>query len=58
MFQGNGATSPESLELYEQELAKLKPPVKYTKSKAFVPSFLEDWFFYHIAFETTDNGDA
>nr|XP_049703029.1 spermine synthase isoform X1 [Helicoverpa armigera] len=58
MTHGNGATSPESLELYEQELAKLKPPVKYTKSKAFVPSFLEDWYFYHIAFETTDNGDA
>lgn len=58
MTHGNGATSPESLELYEQELAKLKPPVKYTKSKAFVPSFLEDWYFYHIGFETTDNGDA
>ncbi|KAF9408604.1 hypothetical protein HW555_011772 [Spodoptera exigua] len=40
------------------ELAKLKPPVKYTKSKAFVPSFLEDWYFYHISFATTDNGDA
>ncbi|XP_026739566.1 spermine synthase [Trichoplusia ni] len=58
MTHGNGATSPESLELYEQELAKLKPPVKYTKSRAFVPSFLEDWFFYHISFKTTDNGDA
>ncbi|KAF9800533.1 hypothetical protein SFRURICE_005209 [Spodoptera frugiperda] len=58
MTHGNGATSPESLELYEQELAKLKPPVKYTKSKAFVPSFLEDWYFYHISFATTDNGDA
>ncbi|KAL0891837.1 hypothetical protein ABMA27_015101 [Loxostege sticticalis] len=58
MTHGNGATSPESLELYEQELAKLTPPVKFSKSKAFVPSFLEDWIFYQIAFEKPDNGDA
>ncbi|KAL0840052.1 hypothetical protein ABMA28_015375 [Loxostege sticticalis] len=58
MTHGNGATSPESLELYEQELAKLTPPVKFGKSKAFVPSFLEDWIFYQIAFEKPDNGDA
>ncbi|CAG9784819.1 unnamed protein product [Diatraea saccharalis] len=58
MTHGNGATSPESLELYEQELAKLKPPVKFTKSKAFVPSFLEDWIFYQISFDNAGNGDA
>ncbi|XP_026328356.1 spermine synthase isoform X2 [Hyposmocoma kahamanoa] len=58
MTHGNGATSPESLELYEQELTKLKPPVKFSKSRAFVPSFLEDWIFYQISFKTTDNGDA
>lgn len=58
MTHGNGATSIVSLELYEQELAKLKPPVTYTKSKAFVPSFLEDWYFYHISFAPTNNGDA
>lgn len=48
----------ESLELYEQELAKLEPAVKYTKSRAFVPSFLEDWLFYHISFGSANNGDA
>ncbi|CAK1604564.1 unnamed protein product [Parnassius mnemosyne] len=58
MTHGNGATSPESLELYEQELMKLNPAVKYSKSKAFVPSFLEDWIFYQISFKNTDNGDA
>ncbi|CAH2075590.1 unnamed protein product, partial [Iphiclides podalirius] len=58
MTHGNGATSPESLELYEQELMKLKPAVTYTKSKAFVPSFLEDWIFYQISFKDNDNGDA
>ncbi|XP_028171348.1 spermine synthase [Ostrinia nubilalis] len=58
MTHGNGATSPESLELYEQELAKLKPAVKFSKSKAFVPSFLEDWIFYQIAFAKPDYGDA
>ncbi|CAG4966687.1 unnamed protein product [Parnassius apollo] len=58
MTHGNGATSPESLELYEQELMKLNPAVKYTKSKAFVPSFLEDWIFYQISFKNTNNGNA
>ncbi|XP_068630307.1 spermine synthase [Battus philenor] len=58
MTHGNGATSPESLELYEEELMKLKPAVEYTKSKAFVPSFLEDWIFYQISFKSNDNGDA
>ncbi|XP_073951774.1 spermine synthase [Choristoneura fumiferana] len=57
MTHGNGATSQESLELYEQELAKLKPAVTFTKSRAFVPSFLEDWIFYQIAFNSK-NGDA
>ncbi|KAM3961616.1 spermine synthase [Aphomia sociella] len=57
MTHGNGATCPESLELYEQELAKLKPAVKFTKSKAFVPSFFEDWVFYQITFKTDDKGD-
>ncbi|XP_072940896.1 spermine synthase [Epargyreus clarus] len=58
MTHGNGATSPKSLELYEQELAKLTPAVHFTKSKAFVPSFLEDWIFYQISFKNADNGDA
>ncbi|XP_053602324.1 spermine synthase isoform X2 [Plodia interpunctella] len=58
MTHGNGATSRESLLLYEQELMKLKPPVKYSKSKAFVPSFLEDWIFYQISFKNSDKGDA
>ncbi|XP_047985892.1 spermine synthase [Leguminivora glycinivorella] len=55
MTHGNGATSSESLELYEQELAKLKPAVKFSKSRAFVPSFLEDWIFYQISF-SANNG--
>ncbi|XP_063360926.1 spermine synthase isoform X2 [Cydia amplana] len=55
MTHGNGATSSESLELYEQELTKLKPSVTFSKSRAFVPSFLEDWIFYQIAF-SANNG--
>ncbi|XP_063378948.1 spermine synthase isoform X3 [Cydia fagiglandana] len=55
MTHGNGATSSESLELYEQELAKLKPAVSFSKSRAFVPSFLEDWIFYQISF-SANNG--
>lgn len=55
MTHGNGATSSESLELYEQELSKLKPAVTFSKSRAFVPSFLEDWIFYQISF-SANNG--
>ncbi|XP_045446054.1 spermine synthase [Melitaea cinxia] len=51
MTHGNGATSPESLEMYEQVLVKMKPAVTFTKCQAFVPSFLEDWIFYQIAFK-------
>lgn len=50
-LQGNGATSPESLEMYEQVLGEMTPPVTFTKCKVFVPSFLEDWVFYQIAFK-------
>ncbi|XP_026490071.1 spermine synthase isoform X2 [Vanessa tameamea] len=56
MTHGNGATSPESLKLYEQVLVKMKPAVTFSKCKAFVPSFLEDWIFYQIAFKN-QNGD-
>ncbi|CAH2249175.1 spermine synthase isoform X2 [Pararge aegeria] len=55
MTHGNGATSPESLELYEQVLVKMKPAVTFSKCKAFVPSFLEDWIFYQIAFKQTED---
>ncbi|KAG7299854.1 hypothetical protein JYU34_016874 [Plutella xylostella] len=58
MTHANGANCPESLKMYEEELLKLKPPVKFTKSKAFVPSFLEEWWFYQISFNTTNLGDA
>lgn len=48
--QGNGATSPASLELYERVLNDMQPKVAFQKCKAFVPSFLEDWIFYQIGF--------
>lgn len=50
MTHGNGASCPESLEMYEQQLKKLRPVVKYTRDTAFVPSFMEDWIFYQVAF--------
>ncbi|KAI5643996.1 spermine/spermidine synthase domain-containing protein [Phthorimaea operculella] len=59
MTHGNGATSSESLDLYEAELKKLNPPVSFTRAKAFVPSFYEDWIFYQIGFRGNQgNGDA
>ncbi|CAG9799728.1 unnamed protein product [Chironomus riparius] len=51
MTHGNGASCPESLEMYEEQLKKLNPTVKFTRDTAFVPSFMEDWIFYQVAFE-------
>lgn len=50
IFQGNGASSKDSLKMYESQLMKLEPPVTISKTTAFVPSFLEDWVFYQISF--------
>lgn len=53
LTHGNGANCPESLAMFEQQLAKLEPKVKFTKAKAFVPSFMEDWVFYQITFDNS-----
>lgn len=37
--------------MYETQLAKLEPKVKYTTTKAFVPSFMEEWVFYQVSFD-------
>lgn len=50
LTHGNGANSPDSLAMFEEQLDKLNPKVKFTRSNAFVPSFMEDWVFYQIAF--------
>ncbi|XP_022216824.1 spermine synthase isoform X1 [Drosophila obscura] len=50
LTHGNGTSCTESLELFEEQLALLKPKVKYTTSKAFVPSFMEEWLFYQVTF--------
>jgi spermine synthase len=50
MTHGNGASCPESLAMYEDVLNNLKPPVSFTKTVAFVPSFMEDWIFYQVNF--------
>ncbi|XP_055702287.1 spermine synthase isoform X3 [Phlebotomus papatasi] len=50
MTHANGSNCPEALRMYENELKKLDPPVKYTTSKAFVPSFMEEWNFYQVSF--------
>lgn len=48
LTHGNGTSCQESLELFEEQLSLLKPAVKYTTSKAFVPSFMEEWVFYQV----------
>lgn len=51
VFQANGASNPESLEMFEKEFEKLQPPVSFTQDRAFVPSFMEDWVFYQVSFK-------
>lgn len=50
MTHGNGASCPESLLKYEDQLNKLSVPVKFKRDNAFVPSFMEDWVFYQVEF--------
>ncbi|KAG7202370.1 hypothetical protein KM043_018694 [Ampulex compressa] len=49
MTHGNGASCPESLKMYEEVLTQLCVPVTFTKDRAFVPSFFEDWVFYQVS---------
>ncbi|KAL9905084.1 spermine synthase isoform X2 [Glossina fuscipes] len=49
LTHGNGTSCVESLELFEEQLRLLKPKVKFTTSKAFVPSFMEEWLFYQVS---------
>uniref|UniRef100_U5EQP4 Putative spermidine synthase n=1 Tax=Corethrella appendiculata TaxID=1370023 RepID=U5EQP4_9DIPT len=53
MTHGNGASCPESLQMYEEQLNKLTPAVKFTKDTAFVPSFMEEWIFYQVDVKDT-----
>lgn len=48
MTHGNGVGCPESLRMYEEQLQTLEPKVEFEKTKAFVPSFMEDWVFYQV----------
>lgn len=50
MTHGNGMGCLESLRMYEEQLKKLTPTVEFTQTKAFVPSFMEDWVFYQVTF--------
>ncbi|XP_018567415.1 spermine synthase isoform X1 [Anoplophora glabripennis] len=47
----NGSSSPDAIEKYKSQLDKMQPPVKFTTSKAFVPSFMEDWVFCQVSFD-------
>ncbi len=51
MTQGNGTNCPESLRMYEEQLKQLQPKVKFTTTKAFVPSFMEEWVFYQVSLD-------
>ncbi|CAD7082079.1 unnamed protein product [Hermetia illucens] len=49
LTHANGATCPEALQMFEEQLKLLTPPVKFTKATAFVPSFMEHWVFYQVS---------
>ncbi|XP_049313036.1 spermine synthase-like [Bactrocera dorsalis] len=49
LTHGNGTACTESLELFEDQLRLLRPKVNFTTSKAFVPSFMEEWLFYQVS---------
>ncbi|KAK7864487.1 hypothetical protein R5R35_003106 [Gryllus longicercus] len=51
MTHGNGASCPESLKMYEDQLMKLNVPVKFSRDHAFIPSFMEDWIFYQVSLQ-------
>ncbi|KDR11197.1 spermine synthase isoform X1 [Zootermopsis nevadensis] len=48
MTHGNGASCPESLRMFEEQLQKLSVSVEFSRAHAFVPSFMEDWVFYQV----------
>jgi len=48
MTHGNGSSSPSALKMFEEQLERLEDPVQFSRTHAFVPSFMEDWVFYQI----------
>ncbi|KAH8316732.1 spermine synthase [Drosophila bipectinata] len=50
LTHGNGSTCTVGLRLFEEQLDLLRPKVKFTTTKAFVPSFMEEWLFYQVTF--------
>ncbi|XP_017070870.1 spermine synthase isoform X1 [Drosophila eugracilis] len=50
LTHGNGSTCQVQLRLFEEQLELLRPKVKFTTTKAFVPSFMEEWLFYQVTF--------
>ncbi|KAL3270731.1 hypothetical protein HHI36_021256 [Cryptolaemus montrouzieri] len=51
MTQVCGAICTDALKNYENLLKKQVPKVKFENTKAFIPSFMEDWIFGFISFE-------
>ena len=49
LTHGAGALSVSSLALFETYLKNLQDPsVQFTRCKAHVPSFMEEWVFYQV----------
>lgn len=48
IFQCCGVTSVDIIEDFENMLSNLNISIQFTKTTAFVPSFMEDWVFYSV----------
>nr|CAG4640937.1 EOG090X07PL [Eulimnadia texana] len=48
LTHGSGVSSVASLKLFEEFLGEVKPLVEFERSKAYVPSFMEEWVFYQV----------
>lgn len=53
LTHGNGVNCVESLKMFEEQLNVLVPKVEFTKTQAFVPSFMEEWVFYQVTEAST-----
>lgn len=58
LTHANGATCPEALQMFEEQLKLLTPPVKFAKATAFVPSFMEHWVFYQVSLAWPSSFDS
>ncbi|XP_063846677.1 spermine synthase-like [Scylla paramamosain] len=48
MTHATGIQCSSALKMFEEQMAKLEPPVSFTRTSCHVPSFMEKWCFYQV----------